>query len=207
MHEKSETQKSILAAGKEEFLKKGFKDASLREIATAAGVTTGAIYGYYSDKNALFSALVEPVASLFLERFETIQDTFAALPEKEQIASMNVYSTGELMLMLDYIYENFDVFRLILCCSDGTKFENYIHHLVEVEATSTVKFIALLKRNGFTPTDISENLAHILANAYFSAIFETVVHNMNQTEAHHYVEHLTAFFTAGWDKLLGLVQK
>ena len=43
--------------------KKGFKNASLRSIAQAAGVTTGAIYGYYPDKAALFDALVSEPAN------------------------------------------------------------------------------------------------------------------------------------------------
>ena len=38
----SETQKKILEVGKREFLKKGFKDASLRRIVAEAGFTKGA---------------------------------------------------------------------------------------------------------------------------------------------------------------------
>ena len=37
----------ILECSKKEFLEKGFKNASLRVIAKEAGVTTGAIYGYF----------------------------------------------------------------------------------------------------------------------------------------------------------------
>ena len=40
-----------------EFLEKGFQGASLRNIVKSAGVTTGAFYGYYSSKEALFAAL------------------------------------------------------------------------------------------------------------------------------------------------------
>lgn len=35
----SDTQRKILEIGKQEFLKKGFKDASLRKIVTDAGFT------------------------------------------------------------------------------------------------------------------------------------------------------------------------
>jgi len=48
------TQKRILMAGKAEFLAKGFENASLRLIAKNAGVTTGAIYGYFSDKAGIY---------------------------------------------------------------------------------------------------------------------------------------------------------
>lgn len=45
------TQTRILAAAKTEFLEKGFRNASLRTIVKLAGVTTGAFYGYYSNKD------------------------------------------------------------------------------------------------------------------------------------------------------------
>ena len=55
-----ETLTRIHQAAVDEFLEKGFTDASLRQIVKNAGVTTGAFYGYYSSKEALFTALVEP---------------------------------------------------------------------------------------------------------------------------------------------------
>lgn len=52
-----ELSRQILFAAKTEF-KKGFRNASMRSIAASVGVTTGAIYRYYSNKEALFDALV-----------------------------------------------------------------------------------------------------------------------------------------------------
>jgi hypothetical protein len=40
---------------------KGLSESLSRGIAAAAGVTTGAIYTYFKDKNALFEAIVDPV--------------------------------------------------------------------------------------------------------------------------------------------------
>lgn len=46
------TLELIHSAAKAEFLSKGFKSASLRNIVKTAGVTTGAFYGYYSSKRS-----------------------------------------------------------------------------------------------------------------------------------------------------------
>lgn len=46
----SDTRSKILEIEKKEFLKHGFKDASLRGIVKEAGFTQGAFYGYYKDK-------------------------------------------------------------------------------------------------------------------------------------------------------------
>ena len=54
------TLEKIQQAALAEFLDKGFLGASLRQIVKNAGVTTGAFYGYFSSKEALFNAIVEP---------------------------------------------------------------------------------------------------------------------------------------------------
>mgnify|MGYP000010756719 FL=1 len=53
------TLENIHRAAKAEFLEKGYKDASLRNIVKSVGMTTGAFYGYYkSKKNFLKPSLV-----------------------------------------------------------------------------------------------------------------------------------------------------
>ena len=49
----------IMESAKEEFLQKGFLDASLQVICKNAGVTTGALYKRFKGKEELFCALVE----------------------------------------------------------------------------------------------------------------------------------------------------
>ena len=57
------THKKILDCGKKIFKEQGFEKANLRAICKSAGVTTGAFYGHFEDKEALFSELVEPIVS------------------------------------------------------------------------------------------------------------------------------------------------
>ncbi len=47
--------------------------------------------------------------------------------------------------MMNYCYANKDEFKLILCSSDGTKYENIIHDMAEIEVDATHKFA---KNNG-----------------------------------------------------------
>ena len=56
-----ETRELLLASAKQEFLEKGYQGASLRSICKNAGVTTGALYFFFQDKEDLFAAIVEPV--------------------------------------------------------------------------------------------------------------------------------------------------
>ena len=52
---------AVLARTKEEFLDKGYQEASLRTIAQKAGTSTGPIYTRLGDKEGLFEAIVQPV--------------------------------------------------------------------------------------------------------------------------------------------------
>ena len=46
---------------KEEFLEKGFKDASIRGIGARAGMTSAGLYRHYADKEDMFNGVVEPL--------------------------------------------------------------------------------------------------------------------------------------------------
>ena len=55
-----ETRELLMESGKKEFLEKGYMKASLRKICADAGVTTGALYFFFKDKEDLFGAISEP---------------------------------------------------------------------------------------------------------------------------------------------------
>ena len=65
----NDTRLAILEAGKQEFLKYGYEGASLRRIAREACVTTGAIYGYFPGKEALFEELTGDAADGLMEGY------------------------------------------------------------------------------------------------------------------------------------------
>lgn len=61
------TRARMIAVGLEVFGKQGFKDGSLAEIVSAAGVTTGAAYHHFGDKKGLFRAVAEHVEQQILD--------------------------------------------------------------------------------------------------------------------------------------------
>ncbi len=55
------TRSALVAAGRELFGAQGYAATSLEEIVTEAGVTKGALYHHFSDKEALFKTVLEQV--------------------------------------------------------------------------------------------------------------------------------------------------
>ena len=197
------TLEKIQEASMAEFLDKGFQGASLRQIVKNAGVTTGAFYGYFSSKEALFTAIVEPHATALMGKFMWAQTSFAELPEEEQPQHMGVESRDYVAWMVDYICRHREPVKLLLCCAEGTSYENFIHNMVEVEVESTLRYMGVLRRMGRDIPQMSRSLCHIIASGMFNAIFEVVIHDMPYEQALRDVEQLQTFYTAGWSKLMG----
>ena len=204
MEEKSSnTLENIFQAGMEEFSDKGFLGASLRQIVKKAGVTTGAFYGYFSSKEALFTAIVEPHAAALMGRYMEAQTTFAELPEAEQPSHMGLESGECIHWMVDYICRHREPVKLLLCRSEGTSYEHFVHNMIVVQLEYTMKYLEVLRRLGQDIPELDEQMCHIIASGMFNGVFEIVVHDMPRDKALRYVDQLRDFYTAGWLKLMG----
>ena len=193
----------ILSAAMQEFLEKGFKSASLRNIVKTAGVTTGAFYGYYNSKEDLLEALIGEQYDFLLDCFCRAQKEFAEIPPEEQPDNLTDIS-GECMYeMLLYAYEHLNEFKLILCRSEGTRFSKLIDEMVEIETKGTHDYLAVLEKLGRPSPPIDERLEHIFITGMFNTFFELIIHEMPLEEAKHYLKEMRAFYTAGWMKILG----
>lgn len=204
MEEKtSATLESIEQAAMQEFLEKGFQGASLRQIVKNAGVTTGAFYGYFSSKEALFNALVEPHAAALMGRFMEAQISFAELPEEEQVFHMGDESGNYVRWMVDYICQHRDPVKLLLTRSEGTSYERFVHNMVEVEVEYTLRYIEVLRHLGKDVPELSNSICHIIASGMFNGLFEIAIHDMPKEQALQYVEQFRTFYTGGWLSLMG----
>ncbi len=201
---KMNTLEKIHEAAKREFMEKGFTTASLRNIVKTAGVTTGAFYGYYKSKEELFDSLVGKQAAYVLQLFDTSLKEVRELPGEEQTRQMKEISERGMARLIDYMYENRDAFQLLILCAEGTKHEDFLHRLAEKETESSLAYIEVLRQEGICVRSVHRKLIHIVSSGLFTAVFETIVHDMPIEEAREYIQQLERFHTAGWEELLGV---
>jgi TetR/AcrR family acrAB operon transcriptional repressor len=74
------TRDSILDAAEQLFVKQGVSSTTLQHIATAAGVTRGAIYWHFLDKGAMFNAMMERVKMPLESAVQELDRDHAATP-------------------------------------------------------------------------------------------------------------------------------
>lgn len=196
-----DTEKNILNTARKHFLKDGFSGASLRNIVKDAGLTTGAFYKYYPTKEALFDALTDPYIEHIYQIYDRVVEDFEKLSAKEQTSNMSDTSGDGMDQMIDYIYEHYDNFRLLLKCGDSGKFETFIHNMVDREMRSSLEYVKKMKEDGIEIPIVGESLMHMICTGFFSSIFQIIEHDIDKEIAKRNVHKLREFNTGGWERL------
>ena len=196
-----DTEKNILNTARKHFLKDGFSGASLRNIVKDAGLTTGAFYKYYPTKEALFDALTDPYIEHIYQIYDRVVEDFEKLSAKEQTSNMSDTSGDGMNQMIDYIYEHYDNFRLLLKCGDSGKFETFIHNMVDREMRSSLEYVKKMKEDGIEIPIVEESLMHMIYTGFFSSIFQIIEHDIDKETAKRNVHKLREFNTGGWERL------
>lgn len=84
--------------------------------------------------------------------------------------------------MLEYMYENEDEFRLILSCSQGTRYENMVHEMSEIEVQATHDFVETMNQNGRQIKSVDPMLEHMLTSGMFATFFELLLQDATDEE-------------------------
>ena len=196
------TRKNILYAAKKEFLKKGFRNASLRNIAEKANGTTGIIYTYFKNKNELFESLVQPVIQILNRKLAT---NVLSLQEAREITGMNPrdWFTQNLKFLIDIVENYPDEMKLLFLKSDGSSFQNYKELLIEKGTERSIRAFRTLKRTkGFEGEIISEFFVSNLVLYIINVITEIIRKNKNKKQITYYEKEITAFLFSGWKALV-----
>ena len=123
----------LLECAKAEFMRNGYENASLRVIAEKAGSSKGAIYIRYPDKESLYRSLVQPAMDDFCGLIQSTLEQFNQLPGVEQTSQMYSFSDHGFWASVDYIYDHFDEFKLLLTSGENSTYQEFLHRIVELD--------------------------------------------------------------------------
>jgi AcrR family transcriptional regulator len=98
-------REQIVEAATRVFAEKGFRRATTREVARAAGVSEGTIYNYFEDKDALLLAI--------LDRLNETERRAADF-EEGMAMDFRAFLEQYLRRRMSLIWENREVFRVVL---------------------------------------------------------------------------------------------
>jgi len=188
------TKADILTSAKQEFLDKGFAKASLRTIASKAGVTTGALYRHFKDKDELFSQLVDSTyqqTKLFLSDYDFDQ----YVQEKSELFYENqIFNT-----FFNFLYENFDSYILLLEKAEGSKYSDVINEFSNIYTSSCTKILSLSAKIESNPADLFT--VHVITNSFITSMAEIIHHRIPREQTKVFMENIHHFFHYGWKHL------
>jgi len=186
----------IIRAAYDEFLSHGFRDASLHTIADKAGVTTGAIYTRYKNKDALFTSLLGGFMS-------SLNGLFA--PAAEKYAQAGISGSPEDMLnaiafeeqvYFDLLTDHYEECTLFFCRSDGSSVEAILDEMMKGKAEKTVEFLQQNCKNKTNP----EAIRFLIGSQfwYFRQLLNAC-HDIDSTI--DCLKEILKFTDAGWKQL------
>jgi len=201
--DKTENHGKIVEAAFEEFKKYGYEDASMRRIATACGMSVSGLYKHFPGKEEMFSSLVKPAIDGLMDLYHEIESEY--FEELSHSGSVNMSSTkGELVRAMEYIYDHFEEFELIICKSKGSVYENFKHDIANLEEKVTLRYMEEMKKNGITVKKINKQEFHLLITACVEALFQTVTHGFSRKEALHFANTVEKFYAPAWKEYFGV---
>ncbi len=201
--DKTLSHEKVKKAVKEEFLEKGYEDASIRSIGARAGMTSAGLYRHYADKEAMFNAMVEPLIDSIKEWTRRHTSRKYDLLE-ENVSDDKLFGENFVDMVKEVILPRRDEFILLISRSAGTKYENFVHDYVEDNQKAFLEEIRYLKRKGYQTAEIGEEELHMLLSAYLTACFEPIIHDYDDEKVEKYLNTVQEFFMPGGLRIMGV---
>lgn len=188
-----QTRQRLLRCAKAEFLSRGFEHASLRRICGAAGVTTGAVYFFFQNKEDLFAQIVQDTAQQLTQ-----------LGYELTTAELEHPDTGpdcDLRLMA-FLYRHREEALLLLEGAKGTRYESFGE---ELYAMMRAAFSLFFQRYG--APDVDEELVRILVEMRMKGTLELLKGEYSMEHVLQLTRQTGIYADGGFRSLTAFLQK
>lgn len=212
-----ETRAALLKAATEEFAEYGFEKSSLRRICTRAGVTTGALYASFRDKDDLFENVIKPVTdhidAVMGEHYERERASAGREllnPEAEE------EDVNAVLALLRYYYQNRKVCSILFGHREHPAVAAFFDRLIgQIDAQG--KAVAALIREGIGEgtgektgdkssneevPEFTADTIHWFSHLQVDMVFYLIKHETEEREAEMQARNMVRFMRGGFYALL-----
>ena len=198
------THELILRSAMESFMRNGFSGASIRQICKDAGVTNGAFYSHFGSKEELFAKLVDPALTGLMDKYAEDSSGYKKIKTAKEFETVLKQSFESDRIMIHYIYENADAFRLILTAGAGTEYENLQDKIAAKESEWTVAFLEGCKSFMKKPENISDGLIKNISRFVVDTVFDIFMEGKTEEETIRQAQLASEFCISGLKRILGI---
>lgn len=199
MKNDKDTKAKLLESARKEFMEKGYMHASLRSICKNAGVTTGALYFFFKEKEDLFASLVEGPLNMLYDTMNNHYEGELQRAEKGILVSEDFSEDlNTAKQIIHYLFKYHDEFILIVTKSQGSRFEKSLERFVDI----TEKQYRLLADKISAMTNkalIDDYMIHWMAHMHIDIFVHMLTHEKSEEAAIKHMESITKYLVMGWD--------
>ena len=192
----NESRERLIECAKREFLAKGFAKASLRNICAEAGLTTGAVYFLFKDKNGLLGAIVD-------EPLQKIQELMLYHFSAEQQEDFSTYQQRDgdhdrfAQELIGIMYDNYDAMRILLDRSQGSAYESIVDRFID---TTDSYYIELAQHyaDSVPGKRVNQYMLHWFSHVQIEAFVHLLTHESDRHKALQSIRTVIDFLVKGW---------
>ncbi len=190
---KKERKKRIEHAALDEFLSKGFLNASMRNIALNAQISSSNLYNYFESKEKLFYSITDRV-------YNIISNLVGDLTQTEREFGRDYFFNQVSNLIAEPISEliknHRKKFLLIMEGSQGTKYENFQEELVIIIEKHFTEHLQAIENSEIS--DLADTfIFHILARNLLEGLLEISRHYISDKWVDENIEALMKYHVNG----------
>ena len=194
-----ETREKLIDSARREFIEKGYNKASLRKICADAGVTTGALYFFFEDKEALFGAIADGPYNELIAILKSHFEEDEALMEQPYDAEEGDHDAF-VEELVHHLYQNYDVFHMLLTKAQGSKYENAVDDLADILDETYTKMSA--KMGSHFGGKVNKQMVHWLTHMILDAFIHMITHEKDEKKAFAHIKKVMNFITKGWTAVI-----
>lgn len=202
MKDERETKEKLLRSARAEFIAKGYQGASLRTICKNAGVTTGALYFFFKDKDDLFTSLVAPqIDTLKALLTEHMRQELLVLEQGENAAVDDMQDdTYAARQGLHLLYQNYELFLLLIQGSYGSSQEHFVDDLVAI-AEQHYRLLSDRQAALLGVAAPDDYTVHWMAHMQIDAFVHLLTHEPDEQNAMCHLKSILQYMLSGWNGL------
>lgn len=196
-----DTRAALLASATEEFAEYGFEKASLRRICTKAGVTTGALYFLFQDKEDLFRSVISPVTDRILVLIAEHYETELASPLQSVLQGEDEdVRAGHEVLSLFYAHRT--VCDVVLSNRSHPAVCAFFDSLIEKMDRQMVLLLTQAHPAVAQHPAFNQWTIHWISHMLIDSVLHIIKHNFEEEQAKQQLQILVRFLRGGFLALL-----
>ena len=194
-----DTKDLILKVSKEEFILRGYDNASLRIIAKRCHISATAIYRHFQNKEEIFEAVIEPFINHFNQMTKYIENTDNEYLKNEKVSEIwDFEHDGSFQYNL--LFGEFNDLVKLIVMERKKWFKDFI---VNYEFNATIRYIDQMKKEGYKIKDFNLISFRLLLDSYLEAYLNLLDKELSKEELFSICNEINDFYTIGFRNLLG----